>query len=293
MKTKIILLILIFLLPLNFFAANKRVMYIDKVSTSANTLINNANDKIASGNIEDAFFFLDKAYKQAISVDNYNLLTKIQITRINAMLSSNSIDYEEADKLLEKAYYFAQNSNDSQKNHALCLLCEVRLNLSRNTGDFDSMLAKLNENQFLVKKNLYENAQFESVKADLYAAQKNYTAADLSYMNAVKVFINEKYLSEIGITWYKIARVRYLNGNIISSLDALNYAIKYDRDAENSFALGSDYYLKGVILSADTDNPSSCEEAKKAFLHSAEIFNAIDNESSEKMALEAVEKLNK
>ncbi|MCR4790747.1 MAG: hypothetical protein K5839_06670 [Treponemataceae bacterium] len=285
--------LLFFLLPLSMFAANKRVMYVDKVSTSANTLINNANDKIACGYIDDAYYFLDKAYKLAVSVDNYNLLTKIEITRINAMLSSSSIDYQKADELLENAYYFASCSNDNQKNSALCLLCEIRLNLSKNTGDYEAMLSKLNTNQTYFKKNLFEQAQFESVKADLYAAQKNYSAAESSYLNAVNTFTKESYLSEIGITWYKIARVRFLNGKVDSSLEALNSAIKYDRDAENSFALGSDYYLKGIILSSEKENAASIEKAKKAFYHSAEIFNAVDNESAAKRSMEEFEKLDK
>ena len=56
----------------------------------------------------------------------------------------------------------------------------------------------------------------------------------------------------------------------------MEQAIFYDRAAENSLALGTDYYAVGLILAKGSPTPGEKERAVEAFTHSAEIFTAID-----------------
>ena len=134
----------------------------------------------------------------------------------------------------------------------------------------------LEENKKNVKGDPYYEAQFVQVEGDVYKLQKNYVQADKSYTAAAKAFTDNRYLSEIGICWYKAAQVRSLGGNKDSALAAMEEAIFYDRAAENSLALGTDYYAVGLILTKGSPSSGEKERAIQAFSHSAEIFAAVN-----------------
>ena len=65
-----------------------------------------------------------------------------------------------------------------------------------------------------IKKDLKGDAYYESqiiqVEGDLYKLDKNYNQADKSYSAAAKAFTDNRYLSEIGICWYKAAQALFL-----------------------------------------------------------------------------------
>lgn len=266
----------------------KRPMVINTVSTSANTNLENAKSCIVSGNYEKADFFLETAVKMALSVDNNELLTTIYLTKVSSLLSQNPVNVEEAKIALEKARNYAQSTNNIPKYSALCELYEIRIQLTEETPDYKKLLNSLDSDFGFFEKDLYEKAQIVSIKADIYRLQKDYDSAVQNYNEAIQIFTKECYLSELGLSWYKLAQTYSLNNDKAAALNALSQAIKYDRDAENSNALGTDYYVKAIILLKGNPTNEEKELAKKALIHSVDIFTACElsdlaNKSQEKL----------
>ena len=71
----------------------------------------------------------------------------------------------------------------------------------------------------------------------------------------------------------------------------MEQAIFYDRAAENSLALGTDYYAVGLILTKGQPDSEEKERARQAFTHSAEIFTAVKADELAKRSREAAGKI--
>ena len=263
-------------------SAPKRSMQVSTIYSTAYEMIESANACILSGDYDKAGFFLSAAENQAMSIDNYDLLTDASLARCSLSLSVNPPDIETAERYVGFAQGFVKNCVNPKKQQALVALNEVRIetakgnldeNANINTG---ALLNKLEENKKDVKGDPYYEAQFTLAQGDVYKLKKDYVQADKSYSTAAKEFTDNRYLSEIGISWYKAAQARSLAGNKDDALKAMEQAIFYDRAAENSLALGTDYYAVGLILAKGSPTPGEKERAVEAFTHSAEIFTAID-----------------
>ena len=263
-------------------SAPKRSMQVSTIYSTAYEMIESANACILSGDYDKAGFFLSAAENQAMSIDNYDLLTDASLARCSLSLSVNPPDIETAERYVGFAQGFVKNCVNPKKQQALVALNEVRIetakgnldeNANVNTG---ALLNKLEENKKDVKGDPYYEAQFTLAQGDVYKLKKDYVQADKSYSTAAKEFTDNRYLSEIGISWYKAAQARSLAGNKDDALKAMEQAIFYDRAAENSLALGTDYYAVGLILAKGSPTPGEKERAVEAFNHSAEIFTAID-----------------
>ncbi|MCR4741966.1 MAG: tetratricopeptide repeat protein [Treponema sp.] len=254
----------------------KRTMVINTVSTSAGTMIENARASLAASDFEKAHYFLDNAWRMAMSVDNNELLLTVCLTRISAYLSQEDGSLEEARNVLLEAKTYASYTQNVERSNALISLSQVRIALAEKNTDYASLISILDQNKSKVSDDLYESAQFESLKADVYKAQGKYADAESYYQAALEVFTKECYLSELGVNYYKLSQVRSLSGNKNGALEALEMAIKYDRDEENSRALASDYYVKGILLMKDNPSKEDKIAAEYAFKHSADIYNASD-----------------
>lgn len=257
----------------------KRAMQVNTVYTACKSTLENANTAILSGNYDKAKIMLSQAQTQAISIDNYDLLISVNLTYVSLCLSMNIPDTEAAEDYLKAAQDFIPFSDDAEYNQALCTMSKLRIAIVNNSIelDFNSLTKELKEAQKAFNSEPYNQAQCQSILGDLYRIKNDYANAEKAYTEAAKQFTSERYLSEIGITWYKIAQNRSRSGNKKGALQALNQAIYYDRCAENSMALGSDYYIKAVILLKGNASDKEKEDAKAALIHSAGIFDAIGN----------------
>ena len=271
--------LLLLLASANFISCGskpKREMEITTIHSNAKEMLESANASILSGEYTKAEYFLDQAEKLSMTVDDYDLLTSVALAYVSLDLSYNPPHTQKAEANLSKAKVYASYSIDTDKNTALCALSEARIIIATQDekADYSNIIRTLEKHQKVLKNDPYNEAQFESTMGDIYRVQKNYSDAEAAYNKAVKLYTDNRYLSEIGITWYKIAQVRSLNNKKQPALEALEKAIFYDRAAENTLALGTDYYVKGIILLKG--NPSAAEksQAKYAFTHSAEIFTA-------------------
>ena len=252
-------------------SAPKRSMQVSTVYSSASEMLESANACILTGDYDKASFFLSAAENQAMSIDNYDLLCAAALARCSLNLSLNPPQVENAQKYVDYAQKMVKNCADPKKQQAIVSLNQARVKVA--LGEFNGNLEGLKKD---LKGDPYYEAQLIQVEGDIYKLQKNYSLADKSYTAAAKAFTDNRYLSEIGICWYKAAQVRSLGGNKDSALAAMEEAIFYDRAAENSLALGTDYYAVGLILTKGSPSSGEKERAIQAFSHSAEIFAAVN-----------------
>ena len=290
-------LIVVLVLAIACSSAPKRSMQVSTVYSSAAEMIESANSCILSGDYDKAGFFLSAAENQAMSIDNYDLLLAASLARCSLALSQNPPDIETAHKYTGYAQGFVKNCADPKKQQAIVALSQVRVEVAKASNDeaadinTSALLSKLDENKKNVKGDPYYEAQFIQVEGDIYKLNKNFTQADKSYSAAAKAFTDNRYLSEIGICWYKAAQARSLAGNKTGALQAMEQAIYYDRAAENSLALGTDYYATGLILAKGSPSAGEKERAVQAFNHSAEIFSAINAEELAQRSRNAAQEL--
>lgn len=254
----------------------KRSMLVTTVYNSCTTTLESANGCILSGDYDKAFSLLQVASNQALSIDNYDLLISVNLAYVSLCLSYDPPHTEEAWDYLETAQVLIPYSSNTDRNKARCIMAKNNIVIADNSisTDFDN---SINETKGIIKvfkEDPYNQAQCNSIIGDLYRLKNDYNEAEKAYTEAVKIYTNERYLSEIGITWYKIAQNRSRSGNKKGALDALSNAIYYDRCAENSMALGADYYIKAVILLKGKPTDKDKADAKSALQHSANIYNA-------------------
>ena len=263
----------------------KRQMLINTVYNSCLDSIEAANACILNGNYTQAEELLIKARTQAVSIDNYNLLLSVYLTHVSLYLSHNPPLIEKAKLYLNQAYSIVDQTNKIQESQLLCAMSEARILIAENKvqNNYKTIVDKIDDAKKVFKNQPYNHAQCDSILGDIYRLSGNYKEADKIYNEAAKLFTDNRYLSEIGITWYKIAQNHSQAGNIKEALKALDTAIYYDRCAENSMALGADYYIKAVILLKGTRSENNVNEAKKALTHSADIYKSTNrNELAEK-----------
>ena len=271
----------------------KRAMFISTIHNSCVDSIEAANSCIINGNYSQAEELLIKAKSQAISIDNYNLLLSISLTHVSLYLSYNPPAIDKAKLYLEQAYSLIDNTNKREESELLCAMAEARILIAENDvkNNYKTIVDKMDNAKKIFKNQPYNHAQCDSILGDVFRLSGNYKEADKIYNEAAKLFTDNRYLSEIGITWYKIAQNHSQSGNLKEALKALDTAIYYDRCAENSMALGADYYIKAVILLKGSPSDANKSEAKKSLKHSAEIYNAANRSELAEKSLELLKSL--
>ena len=271
----------------------KRQMFITTIQDSCVDSIEAANSCILNGNYNQAEELLLKASSQAVSIDNYDLLLSVALTHVSLYLSYNPPAIEKAETYLEQSYTLTDSTNNKKESELLCAMAEARILIAKNQiqNNYKMIVDKIDDAKKVFKNKPYNHAQCASILGDIYRLAGNYKEADKIYNEAAKLFTDNRYLSEIGITWYKIAQNHSQSGNLENALEALNTAIYYDRCAENSMALGADYYIKAVILLKGTPDERNRNEAKKALRHSAEIYNASNRSELADKSLELLKSL--
>ena len=279
-------ILLITLLLTACSSAPKRSMQVSTIYSSATEMIESANACILSGDYDKASFFLSAAESQAMSIDNYDLLTAAALARCSLKLSLNPPEVDEAQQYVDYAKKFVKNCADPKKQQAIVDLSQARVSIAK--GSFNGSLENIKKE---LKSDDYYSAQVLQVEGDVYKLKQDYAGADKAYTAAAKAFTDSRYLSEIGICWYKAAQARSLNGNKDGALQAMEQAIFYDRAAENSLGLGTDYYAVGLILIKGNPSANEKERAREAFIHSAEIFTSVNADELAKRSREAAEEI--
>ena len=112
-------------------SAPKRSMQVSTSYSTAYEMIESANACILSGDYDKAGFFLSAAENQAMSIDNYDLLTDASLARCSLSLSVNPPDIETAERYVGFAQGFVKNCVNPKKQQALVALNEVRIETAK------------------------------------------------------------------------------------------------------------------------------------------------------------------
>lgn len=252
----------------------------------AYSLLESANEDLLSGNLQNARMNLSRSYNLALSIDNAPLLCKVclsgvsykilesQIQNENQNLNeenkkksafSKSFLDEKIDFVLDEAKSAANRSADRKSLLDLCKVYEVQKNLadlnSEKTFDGKNLLAALNSSEKSLSKEPYYLGYLERTRGDVFMKMNDFSSARKSYLSAAEIHTKNRYIYEIGLDYYKAARASSLSGNKENAVSAIENALKYDRDAENTAAISLDYLAYSKILLKG--NPAE-EDVKKA-----------------------------
>ncbi len=273
-------------------SAPKRAMLVRDTATAASNYFETANNQLAAGDIENAGMNLQKAYTLATSVDETDLLCRISLSAVIYRLSVAAADVSafsarsskhevpfaglSSEMLLERAREFAKRTERTDLLLQICRVYEQKNIVAKNrdSADFSAAIAMLNQVAASLSKEPYYLAFLYRTRGDVYEMQKDYGAADSNYLLAAELHTKHRYLYEIGIDWYSAARVRSKAGNKASAVEALENALKYDRDAENTPAIASDYFAIARILVKGKPTAEEKARAIRAAKWAASIYEA-------------------
>lgn len=244
------------------------------VAEEADRMFEGANKSLASGDFRKSAEGLVAARKLALSIDDTDLLTRICLSAVSFKLGARAAGWDAAgldrtflaateDELLEKAAEFAEfpgNANAAVLS-CVCQIYSVRLALAQDKTAFGEYIATLTSLEKPLAKEVRYLAQLYRTKGDVYIRSGDYASARDFYQKAADMHTKNKILVEIGMDWYNVARSCSLGGRKKDAVSAIEQAIKYDRDAENTSGLGADYLAYAKILMKGS--PSG-EEKKKA-----------------------------
>ena len=273
-------------------------MLVQDVSNMAESQLETANKGIIEGNYDRASTSLASAYRLALSVDNTELLCKVMLSGIVFKIACPAIDeiivasslektapflFWKNEDILLQAQKLAARSSEKELLSKLCVVYEVRILLENEKNEGISPISQANMQNYLsrlegvrkaVSKEPYYLAYLYRTEGDMCLAGGNYAQAREHFLAAAKLHTKKRYLVEIGLDWYCVARACSLGGKKNEALSAILTALKYDKDAENTRGISSDYLAYSKILLKGS--PSEEEKKLSAELESwsAKILSA-------------------
>ncbi len=303
MKLKLFLRTIVFSFLAMIFTAGcssapKRTMLVTDTYTLAWSKLETANNSLLAGEVLKARALLSESYTLAQTIDNAPLLCKITLSgivcKILAEQQSTALNQEQSaenhtfmeeslDSLLKNARTFATISEDKDFLLSLCSVYGVRIQLedekmSKTTlsqSDKNNLLSTLNSAEKSVSKEPYYAGYLKRTQGDLLMNLKDYSSAEKAYLEAAALHTKNRYVYEIGLDYYSAARACSLGGDKTGAVRAIENALKYDRDAENSLALAADYLAYSKILLKGTPTAQETAMAKNLEERSAQIYEAV------------------
>lgn len=174
--------------------------------------------------------------------------------------------------ILSEAKSFARRSSEKDALLDLCALYEVRVMLTRvrlsneknlSESEKRNLLEILTQCEKSVSKEPYYGGFLSRTRGDVYVSLSDFKNAEKSYLEAAQIHTKNRYLYEIALDWYGAARACSLGGDKSGAVNAIENALKYDRDAENSVALALDYLAYSKILLKGEPTESEIKKAKE------------------------------
>ena len=289
-------------------SAPKRSMLVTSTVDKAGILYEKAVKELSQGQLQTAELHLDQAYTLALSVDNSELLCRIQLSCITKELlkktqmtqpaapaasvpaAASAAQPGETDTvvpsdrnvsvLLQNARNAAGRTGKKEMLLAVCTVYEACITLAgtgpgklaaEQSSHLQEMLAGCEKQ--LAGEQYYLAFLFRT-RGDAYEHAGDSLSAAAYYVKAAELHIKHRYLREIGTDYYDAARSLSHAGDKAGSLDMLEKALAYDRDAENTQAIGADYYAMALVLAKGTYTQEEKERAAKAATWSASIYQA-------------------
>ncbi|WP_296323583.1 hypothetical protein [Treponema sp. UBA3813] len=302
MKKAFFYLILSCLFFLSCSSAPKRAMLVTDNSQVAYSQLEDANNSIVSGKYSRAYNLLASAYSLALSVDNTDLLCKVTLSGIvfkilcpdiseiipaaerQTSVNEDVFLLKSKDEILAESKKLANRSSNPAFFSKLCSIYETRIFLENELAASDtnsissdscrSYLSVLESVRPLLKKEPYYHAYLYRTEGDVCMAAGMYDAAQKNFAEAARIHTNDRYLVEIGLDWYCLARAYSLGGKKSDAISAIQSALKYDKDAENTSGIASDYIAYSKILLKDNPTDEEKKLSEELALWGEKILNA-------------------
>jgi tetratricopeptide (TPR) repeat protein len=253
-------------------SAPKRPAEIYSIRQMGETQLDLVNKAADRGDYETALGLLAEARRLAVSADDPSLRARTKLAEGN--ICHNMGNADEAEAAFNNALAEAQASNQPE------LAAQTRVYLARSDlltkkSPPDDVAARVNEAMPSFKKDGIEAALGWMVLGLAEKEKGDYAAAEDRFMQAVAIYAGANYLEQAAYGWYLAASARSVSGQYDSAIAALNEALAFDRRAENTYGLASDWRAIGDVYK----KAGKTADSKTAYTRAAEIYRSINREA--------------
>ena len=248
----------------------KRPVELFTIRNVAETQLDLANHEVDQGNFERALQMLDEVKRLAISVDDPSLLVRELLARGNILYYQG--DESGAALLWEDARVEAEHTSEIELA-AMARIYQERGRLLSG-ADAEEVRLAVNRELSVIKKDKLFIALGWTVIGLAEKENGRFVEAEAALKKALDIHEKGNYLEATGSDWYLIASVRSVAGSYDAAIEALSYAIAFDRRAENSYGLGMNWRAAGDVYKKAGDLAA----AQNAYQRSLAIFKAISLE---------------
>ncbi|MDR1955660.1 MAG: tetratricopeptide repeat protein [Treponema sp.] len=241
----------------------------------AETQLELVHKETDQGNYEQALKLLEEARRLVVSTDDPELLIREGIARGNICYSLGRIG--EAETAWNSALAEAELAGEAELA-AIVRLYQARGMLLTDGATADAVKTQVHAALSRIKTDRLSIALGWLLLGLAEKEQRRWAEAEAAMRNALAIHEKDNYLEQTAYDWFLIASVRSVAGQYAAALEALEKAIGFDRRAENSYGLGTDYRAQGDVYTKQ-GKPA---EAEAAYRRSAAIFRAIFREPEAK-----------
>jgi tetratricopeptide (TPR) repeat protein len=229
-----------------------------------------ANKETERGNYETALLLINEAQRLAVSADDPALIIRVALSRGDIFSYLNRP--VEAQAAFEGALGEAERIGNAELA-ALSRIYAARSRL-RGGGDPVELRDQVQRELSLIKKEQADLALGWTVMGLVEKELGHWEDAEKGIKNALDIHVRGGYLEKAAYDWYLIASIRSVSGEYQGALNALEEALSYDRRAENTYGLGTDWRAMGDVYKKAGKGPA----ADIAYRRSADIFRSINME---------------
>ncbi|MDR0374740.1 MAG: hypothetical protein LBH85_03345 [Treponema sp.] len=252
-------------------SAPKRPAEIFNVRQLGENQLDLVNKAVDQGDYERAFELLTEARRLAVSTDYPSLLVRTKL--VEGGILYNQGEVEQAEAAWNAALLEAERSGETE------LAAQTRIYLARNAlitkkTSPSEVAAQVTREIGSIKKDTLSIALGWNVIGLAEKEKNNYAVAETYFKKALAIHEKANYLEQAAYDWYLIASSRSMSGQFAPAIEALNAAIQFDRRAENTWGLASDWRAMGDVY-RKAGKPA---EAKAAYARAADIYRSINRQ---------------
>jgi tetratricopeptide (TPR) repeat protein len=229
-----------------------------------------ANTETERGNYETALALISEAQRLAVSADDPALIIRTALSR------GDILSYLNRPVEAQAAFDGALGEAERVGNTELAAVSRIYIARSRLRGGGNAMELRdqVRRELSLIKKEQTDLALGWTVMGLAEKELGRWSDAENGIKNALDIHVKGGYLEKAAYDWYLIASIRSVSGDYQGALNALEEALSYDRRAENTYGLGTDWKAMGDVYKKAGKGPA----ADIAYRRSADIFRSISME---------------
>jgi tetratricopeptide (TPR) repeat protein len=248
-------------------SAPKRPAEISTGRKLVETQLESANKEADRGNYEEALIILEEARRLAVSTDNPSLLIQVKRSWGNVLYSLGRKD--EAAEVWNSALAEAESAGEKELAGVVRIYI-ARARLLANSAAADEVKSQVSKELGGIKSDQLSLALGWTVIGLAEKESRRWTEAETAIKKALEIHEKGNYLEQAAYDWYLIASIRSRAEQYDSAIEALQTAIGFDRRAENTYGLGTDWRALGDVYK----KAGNQAEALAAYRRSADIFRS-------------------